>query len=172
MDEEALFARWFRGDPYAVRLMLDLGAVSQVWDDAVDGDQTLTREAVDGAFIRALTALPRNVFWLRHQADLLPLLEAWIVDWQAATDIEVGTSTDPVLLRVAWLTRDSSAGIIIKMAQIVGGWEWAREVAIEVRAWLHDEPFEDYQREILARRKRARKQWTPVVAAAAEVSDG
>lgn len=157
MDEADLFARWCRGDPYAVRLLLDLGAITQVWDDAVDGDRTLTREAVDGAFIRALTALPRNPFWLRHQADLLPLLEAWIIDWQTATDIEraaAGGMPDPLLrplLRVAWLIRDSSAAIIIKCAAIIGGWEWAREVSLQVREHLHDEPFEDYAAGIVRR---------------------
>jgi len=153
VEEEYLFARWFRGDPWAVRLLLDLGAITQVWDDAVDGDKTLTREAVDGAFIRALTALPRNPFWLRHQADLLPLLEAWIVDWQTATDIE-RTAADGMpnpLLRVAWLIRDSSAAIIIKCAAIIGGWEWAREVSLQVREHLHDEPFEDYVAGIVRR---------------------
>lgn len=155
MEEEDLFARWFRGDPWAVRLLLDLGAITQVWDDAVDGDRTLTREAVDGAFIRALTVLPRNPFWLRHQADLLPLLEAWIIDWQTATDIEraaAGGMPDP-LLRVAWLIRDSSAAIIIKCAAIIGGWEWAREVSLQVREHLHDEPFEDYADGIVRARK-------------------
>ncbi|HEX2796913.1 MAG TPA: hypothetical protein VHN38_07485 [Immundisolibacter sp.] len=149
--EAELLARWCRGEPWAVRLLLDLGFITQVWDDAVDGDKVLTREAVDGAFIRALTVLPRNPFWLRHQADLLPLLEAWIVDWQTATTIEQGQAMDPTLMRVAWLIRDSSAAIIIKCAGIIGGWEWAQEVALEIRAHLHDEPFDDYARGIARR---------------------
>ena len=161
MEEAELFARWFKGEPYAVRLMLDLGFITQVWDDAVDGDRTLTREAVDGAFIRALTALPRNPFWLRHQADLLPLLEAWIVDWQTATDIEARAVHEMPerMLRVAWLIRDSSAAIIIKCAAIVGGWEWAREVSMEVRAHLHDEPFDDYASAIVARHRPPLSAW-------------
>jgi hypothetical protein len=162
VEEEDLFARWFRGDPWAVRLLLDLGAITQVWDDAVDGDKTLTREAVDGAFIRALTALPRNPFWLRHQADLLPLLEAWIIDWQTATDIERAATQDVVsdqMLRVAWLIRDSSAALIIKCAAIIGGWEWAREVSLQVREHLHDEPFEDYANGVVRARKGLLSAW-------------
>lgn len=146
MDEGRLTA-WMRGDRFAVALLQDLGVITQVWDDCVDGDKVLTREAVDGAFIRALCSLPRNPFWLRHQADLLPLLEAWIVDWQTATTIEKRAPRDASLLPVAWLIRDSSAGLIVACARIVGGWEWAQAVALEVRAALHDEPFEDYARE-------------------------
>lgn len=138
--------RWLRGDRFAVALLQDLGFITQVWDDCVDGDKVLTRDAVDGAFIRALCSLPRNPFWLRHQADLLPLLEAWIVDWQTATTIEQGHGMDPKLMRVAWLIRDSSAGLIVACARIVGGWEWAQAVALEVRAALHDEPFDAYVR--------------------------
>lgn len=145
MERERL-ARWLRGDPWAIALLEDLGFITQVWDDCVDGDRVLTRDAVDGAFIRALTVLPRNPFWLRHQADLLPLLEAWILDWQTATTIEQGQAMDPILTRVAWLIRDSSAGLIVACARIVGGWEWAQEVALEVRAHLHDEPFDAYVR--------------------------
>lgn len=143
-----MLRRWFKGDPWAVAMLLDLGFITQVWDDAVDGDRVLTRDAVDGAFIRALCGLPRNPFWLRHQADLLPLLEAWIVDWQTATTIEQGPSMDPTLMRVAWLIRDSSAGLIVACARIIGGWEWAQDVAMEVRAHLHDEPFDNYARGI------------------------
>ena len=142
--DEAQLERWMQGDRFAVALLLDLGFITQVWDDCVDGDKVLAREAVDGAFIRALCTLPRNPFWLRHQVNLLPLLEAWIVDWQTATTIEQGQAMDPTLMRVAWLIRDSSAALIVACARIIGGWEWAQEVALEVRAALHDEPFEDY----------------------------
>lgn len=138
---------WMRGDRFAVALLMDLGVITQVWDDCVDGDRVLTREAVDGAFIRALCSLPRNPFWLRHQADLLPLLEAWIMDWQTATTIEQRAARDASLLPVAWLIRDSSAGLIVACARVIGGWEWAQTVALEVRAALHDEPFDDYARE-------------------------
>lgn len=147
MDSQQL-ARWLKGDPWALLALEDLGAITQVWDDCVDGDQVLTRDAVDGAFIRALCGLPRNPFWLRHQAELLPLLEAWIVDWQTATTIEQRGGPEP-MMRVAWVIRDSSAALIVACARIIGGREWAQEVALEVRAALHDEPFEVYAHGLL-----------------------
>ena len=136
--------RWLRGDVAAVALIEDLGAITQTWDDLADGDAAVSHGALDDAFVRALTMLPRNPFWLRHQADLLPLLEAWILDWQTANVIERGQLDNQDMLRVAWVIRDSSAALIVACARIVGGWAWARAVSLEVRAWLHDEPFDRY----------------------------
>ena len=43
--------RWMRGDRFAVALLQDLGFITQVWDDCVDGDTVLTRDAVEEAMV-------------------------------------------------------------------------------------------------------------------------
>lgn len=154
--QAVVLARWLQGQRAAIALIEDLGAITQVWDDLVDGDPVRPEDAT-AAFTAALVHLWRNPFMLAHHADLVPLIEAWIWDWQAANRFEddyrqtVTADPDraegplPARLAASYTIRDNSAQVIVQCARLIGGWDWAVQVAPEVRAWLHCEPPDAYR---------------------------
>ena len=140
MTQHELFLWALRGDEPAVEFIELLGTISQVWDDLVDGDPA-EADDINRAFRLALIAVPQNLFYQAYQHKLVPVMDAAILDWMTATALERRSEQGAGL---AYVLRDSLAGVVVYCAQLLGGTEWAMEVAPRVRLEIHDETFADY----------------------------
>lgn len=140
MNQREMLSWALKGDEAAVEFIEALGAISQVWDDLVDGDAVPTA-GIHGAFRLALVTLPGNPFYQTFQHKLVPVMDAAILDWMTATAIEKQSQE---AARLAYVLRDSLAGVVVYCASLLGGAEWALEVAPRIRGAVHDEPFDDY----------------------------
>lgn len=140
MTQRELLDWALKGDEAAIEFIEALGEISQTWDDLVDGD-TVPPAAIHRAFRLSLIGLPSNPFYQTFSHKLVPVMDSAILDWMTATAIE-RQSTEAA--RLAYVLRDSLAGLVVYCASLLGGAEWAMEVAPGVRAAVHDEPFENY----------------------------
>lgn len=142
-NQEQLVHDWLRGDADAIAFINILAGVSQVWDDLIDRDRTPSADEINGAFVALLLRLPRNGFYRQYFDELQPLIEAAMLDWLTANELERGGQQDAM---VAFVLRDSMAGILLRAMAIIGGWDYAVSRAPDVRRHIHDEPLSDYSR--------------------------
>lgn len=142
--ERAELERWLKGNKDAIAFIEALATISQTWDDLIDRDWPVPDEEINRAFQVCLIDLPRNYFYTKHFAELQPLVEQAILDWLDANKLERGSDHDKML---AYVFRDTMANILIRCALLVGGWDWAREVSLEIRRSIYDEPLSDYLKE-------------------------
>lgn len=132
--------RWaLKNDPVAMEAAEMLWSLLHVWDDLVDLDKPVSSVAISGAFWAALVGLYRNAFWLEFAPVLRPLLEQGIYDWLDANRFEAEGNAE-----VAFGLRSGTLPVFIKMAELVGGLEWGRQVSHRMRKEIMDD-FEDYK---------------------------
>lgn len=142
--ETEFLMRVLRGHSDAVRYCQVLFFVSQAWDDLVDNRDSVTTETINQAFRAALTVIPANPFFLEHAVRLTVLQDAAIVDWLDANTL---AGTDELGTHIAYVLRESVYSIVRHCAEIVGGSEWAQQVAPEIRRHIFNEPYEVYRQE-------------------------
>lgn len=135
-NESEFLDRVLLGNRDAVEFCEDLFAISQLWDDLVDGDKAVESETINAAFWCALVDLPNNPFYQMHFGTLQPLVQAAIVDWLDANDLEHGNYEARA---AAYVLRDSVGAIVIHCARILGGYAHMRRISMEVRRALYDE---------------------------------
>ena len=142
-NQKELLNRVLLGDQPAIAFCETLFSISQTWDDIIEQD--LYRDYdVNRMMWEALIALPNNPFYQQYFDILNPLMQAAIIDWMDSDELCKGTKEEKV---AAYVLRDSLTNIIIHCARLVGGFDWMREVSMEVRGALYDEPFDDYLKE-------------------------
>ena len=140
------------GDESAIAFARVLLDVMHTWDDLIDGDRQPSADAVHRAFRAALVLLPGSAFYTAHFAHLYPLLDAAMLDWLTANELE---STGGVLdLQIAFVIRSSYVQILMRCAQIVGGWEHAVKVAPGIRRAVHAEGMANYIQALRAENRR------------------
>jgi hypothetical protein len=128
------------GHEDAVAFNLALMDVLHLWDDLIDGDKPVTPEDVHKAFRLALVVIPGNPFYRRHFDQLHPLIDPLILNWLTANDMEArGEQLD-----IAWVIRSDYCNVLLKSLEIVGGFDHARRVWPDVRAYWHSEGFNQY----------------------------
>lgn len=143
-DEYGFLNEALLGDQYAIEFCRSLFRISQVWDDLIDGDEAVDAESINAAFWEALVTIPLNPFYRNNFTTLQPLVQAAIIDWLAANDLERGSQQEQV---VAFVLRDTLTSIITHCALIVGGYQHMRDVNPVVRRKLHDESIAEYLQE-------------------------
>ena len=132
------------GHRQAIAFCLDLFAISQTWDDIVDGDRSPTEEELYASFWKAMVDVPRNLFYQEHFTTLSPMVQAALQDWMDANDLEHGNDNQKA---AAYVLRDSVTRIVITCARIIGGYEWMREVSHVVSYALYDESVDQFKEE-------------------------
>lgn len=144
-----LFTKWpellqnvLRGNLHAINFCTLVFSISQVWDDLHDGDKPVTQAQLNGAFWNALFALPANEFYRKYEPQLQPLMQAAVVDWMAANNME--KSTELQHKAVAYALRDSCTRIVLHCALLVGGYEWMQQQMPIVLRALYDEPLDSF----------------------------
>lgn len=140
-DQRAALEHAFKGNEDAVGLIDMLAGASQTWDDLIDKDKPVSDESINGMMLDLLVNLPRNPFWRAFRDELQPIIEQCIIDWMSANTLEKAYRHDRTL---AFVLRDNLAAVAIRCATIIGGMQWAIEVAPEIRRTLHDEPLDEY----------------------------
>jgi hypothetical protein len=138
--DHKLLVEWLKGDARAIALCQSLLYIAHVWDDLIDDDPT-PPESINNAFCAALITIPRNSFFQENRFALQPEIDRAITNWLDANILEKEGN-----LAASYGLRNDFDAIIIKCAEIVGGWEWSRAVSIAVRREMYSD-FNDYQKE-------------------------
>lgn len=129
-DDE--FLRYaYQGNSDALRLGMDVIAIADTWDNLLDGDKEVSKEALNGAFIRALIDIPANPFFHEYALQLVPIFRAVIVNWFIANDYEASGSQKDLV--AAHTLRYAPLDVLTNSIAIVGGIAWAAEVGPELR---------------------------------------
>ncbi|MBX9609680.1 MAG: hypothetical protein K2Y51_25955 [Gammaproteobacteria bacterium] len=136
---------FLKGYRPAIDFVATFSSLCQVWDDLVDGDRPVTADDINRAFEGALLHLAVDPFYQEHFAALHILVRMGINAWLDSNKlIELGGKDHLIL---AYVLRDLVGEVAIASAGIVGGYEWMREVSLDIRLdLLNDEPFEDFVR--------------------------
>lgn len=140
MTERDFLLDVLKGNESAVEFCLLLGAISQSWDDLIDGDKEV---AVNRMMVQALVDLPCNQFYRSYFDFLQPIIQSCIIDWLSSNVLEQGSVHDKT---ISFVLRDSLTAVFIQCASIVGGMPWAIAQAPRIRRAFHDEKIIPYLR--------------------------
>lgn len=142
--QRELVCQSLQNNPEAIACFELLVEISQIADDAYDGDKAVDRDDLIRAFYNAMIYLPRNQFYTNFYDEMnIIIRDAWAV-WMESNDIE--RSNNEKLLQVSYITRSAMTDVLIKMSQLVGGMNWRRQVAANVRSlvYLDNENLDEY----------------------------
>ena len=131
-----------RGDADAAHFMLMMARVMHLWDDLIDKDKPVEDAEVNVAFQLALVDIPRNPFYARNFTSLNTLVQTAITNWHVATRME--REGKDYEYTIAFILRSSYMDLFTHVAQIVGGPQWAVEMAHKTRLLTHDETYAGY----------------------------
>lgn len=138
----------FQDDEAAVQLLLLIREISHTWDDLIDKDKPVTADQVHRAFWIAIVGLRANPFYVRHEAVLLPILEAGIFNYIASCTLE---KTPGHPRQVAHTARYAAGDVALVMARLIGGIDWAIEQAPALKLILQTDTFENFNMEMEVR---------------------
>lgn len=130
MNFSEMLTGWLKGNPEAIRFILAVHDVVELWDDLIDQDKEATPENINRVFYRALIEIPRNRFYQAHFDTLSPLIESAIFDWHTANDFEKRKEH----LETAFGLRCTLQSLTVMSARIIAGVEWAQSVNNEIRS--------------------------------------
>jgi hypothetical protein len=127
--------------PDAATWLLDLWAVTQVFDDVADGDNVARKDLHD-AIWRTLVNMPSNPFFTANSGNLLPVLANSILKWVASDDAERAGQAD----EKSFVWRAAYYDVVLMVVLLAQGKDAALAKAATVMA-LYGENFSDYRRE-------------------------
>lgn len=148
---DEMHLRMVRGNRSAYDFLTTMFQVLHFWDDLIDRDREVVPEEVNRCMWDALVTIPENVFFQQNFSQLMPLLKTAIWNWQAANVMEA--SQESLDKQIAFVLRSTYVDLVSMCAYIVGGRDWAHEVALEARRQTSSEGFDDYL-DALTREKR------------------
>jgi hypothetical protein len=146
MSDRDELLRALRGNVDAVELAFMLAKVSHAYDDLVDRDKPVTDETIHETFWLALVEIPRNRFYQQNVLHLQPLIAQSIVSWRVANGLQ--KAVDREALNVANVLRYAVADVIVHMAYLVGGPDWAAEVGPSLRMLCQKDTLEHFMAEM------------------------
>lgn len=138
-----------KGDRPALDMVIMLQLIVNVWDDLIDKDVAVTDEQINQAFWYCLSGIPTNPFYLKHAYSLHPVIQTGIFNWFAANKME--RNKDGMGREIAHVLRYSITDVIVMMAYLVGGYEWAEQHAAEIKLMTQKNPLSDYLAEMEAK---------------------
>jgi hypothetical protein len=134
-----------KGNIEAIRLCQCLARVSQVIDDLIDKDKPVTDEEILDSYWACLVSIPTNPFYLNHFCDIQPIVRMTFLSWMDANFME---KTDDHGKNIAFVLRDQFIEIVIQCAYLIGGYEWAKAVSIDVRKHAYEDSLESYKEDL------------------------
>lgn len=143
--------RMVRGNRQAYDFLTAMFDVLHFWDDLIDRETDPSPEQINRAMWDALVTIPENPFYCQNFQALMPLLKTAIWNWQAANVME--RTDDALDKQIAFIVRSTYVDLVSMCAYIVGGRDWAHEVALEARRQTSGEGFDEYLA-ALSREKR------------------
>lgn len=145
-DRNRRLAAWLE-DEHAVRFVIDIGQVAEVWDDLIDKDKDVSAEDINRAFFTLLTQLPLNPFFDRFKFQLMPLMVTGINTWHDANTLETGSDNDKAM---AYVLRDWYIELVMFVVYLLHGYEKMRTVSLEIRRFFSQhESLQDYMEKLL-----------------------
>ena len=138
----------FQGNEDAVKLMLMVHEISHTWDDLIDKDKPVTADQTHRVFWIAIVGLAKNGFYRQFQDDLLPVMEAGILNYVASVEME---KTPGHQRQLAHTARYAAGDVALLIARIIGGVDWAMNQAACIKLLLQTDKFEDFDREMEAK---------------------
>jgi len=141
--EHDFLCRCLNNNMGAVALCECLGAITQVWDDLIDGDVFVPKEAINKIFWLLLFDLSQNDFYQENKQAILPVIQMAVIDWFTANELEKGNDDDKML---AFVLRDSLTAVVISCVRIICGYDIVVKLAPEIRRFFQDEKFSIYKR--------------------------
>lgn len=125
MSTRALFEQLLHGDRDAVELCVLVFDWANVYDHLVDGQvpEEKRNEALHNAMWACTVGMHRNVFFMRHQKELMVTFANAITSWKTATALQRRDDTHSHL--VAHVLRWAPIEFFIHCARLVGGDRWA-----------------------------------------------
>jgi hypothetical protein len=109
------------GNTAAVAFVEGFWSLMVVWDDAIDRDRPVDREAINEAILWALFDLQDNPFFRANRLVLRGAMHQALATWLLSLDYE--RSGDPALIEQAYWMRYSSIGVFATAALLTGGRE-------------------------------------------------
>lgn len=151
MNQREFIEHALLGDKAAIDFVVKLFNISQIFDDLIDKDKPVSDEAIFHSYWVCLVELPKNPFYIRHAATLIPMMQIFLVDYrdsvilerkQALIENEHGQN-------IAFVLRDSIGSIITHCAYLLGGYEHMTSISVQVREVIFDESLEAYKEGLL-----------------------
>jgi len=132
--------QWIR-DPNAVAFLLDAFNVGEIWDDLIDKDKPVSPEAINTAFYTALVTLPNNPFYQAYRPQLSAVMVSGIHAWLDANKLERGSENDKAC---AYVLRVWYMELLTLVATLLHGFDYARSISLEMRAFFTHETLDEY----------------------------
>ncbi|GAB7221304.1 hypothetical protein VoSk93_05150 [Vibrio owensii] len=151
MNQREFIEHALLGDKAAIDFVVKLFNISQIFDDLIDKDKPVSDEDIFRSYWLCLIELPKNPFYMRHAATLIPMMQIFLVDYRdsvilererALTENEHGKN-------IAFVLRDSIGSIITHCAYLIGGYEHMANISVQVREVIFDESLEAYKEGLL-----------------------
>lgn len=136
----------YKGNAAAVDLVLNIADIAGIWDDLIDRDKPVSDAQINRAFGIALLELPKNPFYQAHCLDLLPVMTTGTLNWLTANEYE--KQQDKEAHALAHVLRYGIADLVLFIAYLIGGQEWAQQVAPELRRRSQKDTLENYLSEV------------------------
>ena len=133
----------FKNDANALDYALMIAKIADVWDNLIDGDKPVSSGKINQAFRWLAVDIPRNPFFRAYSDTLLPVIESGILNWMIANRMEEDAGNTRAL-EIAHVIRYSIADVLLIVARICGGAEWAIEVGPELRMRSQRSDFKEY----------------------------
>lgn len=138
--------RWMLGDADAARCVVLLSAISETWDDLIDGDKKLAPPDINQAFVNALVGLNTNPFYKKHQVTILPIVFAGINAWMDANELEGASTAEH--RRLGFYIRNYAYEVCSICAMCAGGFDWLRSISLEMRLFCHHESYLEWEKRL------------------------
>lgn len=145
-DDREYMLYAYQGNADAVALVLNIAEVSHSWDDLHDKDKPVSNSQINRAFTLSLLEIPKNPFYQKHCLDLLPVMTTGALNWLTANQYE--TQEDKEAHALAHVLRYGIADVALFIAYLIGGLEWAEQVAPELRRRSQKDTLENYLNEV------------------------
>jgi len=144
-DEASFIHSALQGDVDAIDFCNIIFRASQVLDDLIDRDKPVTDDQIIATFWNILIDLPQNPFYRRHVDTLVPMMQVFLRDWMDATRLETMGDHEQ---NIAFVLRDTIGGLVIHVAALVGGYEWANTHAVSIRQHVFEDSLVAYKEEL------------------------
>jgi len=128
---QQLVSYWLKGHAEACQFIDTVFDIAHVLDDLTDRDTPVSTAQVQSAFRSALIDLPRNPFYAQHFATLNAALHMAYLNWLASNELEA--EPGEYAKDVPFILRSSYVDLITICACIIGGEDWAVQVAADAR---------------------------------------
>lgn len=146
MDDREYMFYAYQGNADAVDFVLKIAEVAGTWDDLVDRDKPVEDARINRAFAIALLELPQNPFYQANRQRLLPVMTTGTLNWLAANEYE--KQQDKEAHALAHVMRYGIADLVLFVAYLLGGQDWAQQVAPELRRRSQKDTLENYLSEV------------------------